>query len=1137
MQASDRPRAVRHHRAVSGCLERVRRRWRGLRLAEGLSLLAVVLGAAIAALFGLDNLLHLGAAARIGLLAAGAALALAVLWRHVLLRPFRVLGDEECAVLAERSRPELSNSLVNTVFFDREEQRGIQAAMVELVEDDAVAKISGLPRRLPLDARKARRLAAWAAGAAAAVALYAVILPAHFRNAAARYASPLGAVAPLTATRLAVSPGDAAIVPGESLPIRAETEGKLPETATLHLSYGASPPMRFDGRAFENTVERPGADFTYRVEAGDAWSEEFEVRIARPPEIRSLDVTVRSPEYTGLPPRVEKGSSGSLEVLRGSEVTLEAIATRRVGSGSLVTRDGGAFELQGLPGERFTAKLLIEKDVEYGFVLAEGAGGGPAAGTPPETTFTRRIAALPDEAPLCEVLQPGKDLEVSGGEGVPVTVRASDDVGLREASLLATLEAQGVARRAGAEGSAGTPGAEGAARTAGGVGAEAPAAEDAAAPSWTVVARWDSLAGVREAVPSALLETRPLLAALDALPGASTGRELPAAVLYRARAVDLKGQEAFSRAFKVRLASPDAARAKAREALDKARASLADVLRREQALRKRTGDLEGPADPAAAEARAFRDAADGLAKEQEGIRGLAAAALDALRAGPRGARDVLREVARAAGEVLPTVSLELSRSGAAEPASRRPILGKAIRGEDEAIAILQRAIDRIDALLRDPRAAGRDGEGSSPRALRGVDDKLRGLLEKVQEFAKVERDVLVASKALEGKVPEDFTAEETRALEELAAIEEKWGRLLEEAVADLSKVAPQDMSVGALAEEVVELVEEIDLARDYLKGRNIELAVPVEQSGVALAERIETNIERWLLRDRDRLKWVMEEPTGEFDVPLADLPSELEDIVGDLVDQEELMTDETEDVTSSWLDSMDDGIGWDAMDGPISNMSAKGVTGNLQPNQSEIGGRSGEGRSGRSQGQFVEETASGKGGRQTPTRSTADPFESGEVRDTGRDPTGGATGGGKLAGAGEQGLRGAPSPELDRKMGALARKQTELRQEAEQLSVALRRRRYYPQNLDRALDLMKSLEGQLAARRPYRYDALHKQIVSELRGLERVVTSQIDHRLDARDPLPEAVEHDLLNARGEEAPEEYRELIRDYYRSLGKSER
>jgi len=42
------------------------------------------------------------------------------------------------------------------------------------------------------------------------------------------------------------------------------------------------------------------------------------------------------------------------------------------------------------------------------------------------------------------------------------------------------------------------------------------------------------------------------------------------------------------------------------------------------------------------------------------------------------------------------------------------------------------------------------------------------------------------------------------------------------------------------------------------------------------------------------------------------------------------------------------------------------VTGNRLPNKSEIGGRSGEGRQGKSSGEFVGDEAVGKGGRKTP---------------------------------------------------------------------------------------------------------------------------------------------------------------------------
>ena len=118
----------------------------------------------------------------------------------------------------------------------------------------------------------------------------------------------------------------------------------------------------------------------------------------------------------------------------------------------------------------------------------------------------------------------------------------------------------------------------------------------------------------------------------------------------------------------------------------------------------------------------------------------------------------------------------------------------------------------------------------------------------------------------------------------------------------------------------------------------------------------------------------------------------------------------SDDPSSTFMDSADKGAGWGADDGPISNMSAKGVTGNQLPNNMEIGGRSGEGRNGKSDGQMVGNTAVGKGGNETPTRMTATPFENGSVNDTSKDTRGGATGGGKLAGFGQEGLRGTPPP-------------------------------------------------------------------------------------------------------------------------------
>lgn len=1079
-------------RELARCVERVRGRWVLLRAAEGLVSLLGTSALLVLVTFAIDNLLRPGSGGRWALLAAGLGGAAAVFaWK--LLRPiFRPPGVAECALLLEREQPDLDDRFVNAVHFgasDPDRYRGFSGAVVELVASEATGRIDRLRERELLRAPRLRRLGSVAAVAVLLVAVYAALLPGHFSNAALRLSRPWRYTPAVSDTRLLVEPGDARIRPGEDLTVEVAIEGRLPAEARIESSLSVTTPMLFDGRVFRFVFSRPAADFTYRVMAGDAASDRFRVRVLRPPEIRSLAVTVESPEYTGWPPRRYPESSGSLSALVGSRILLDVIATAPVERGWFVPAGGtrpDRVEMERQGEDRLRVSWLLEEDVDYGLLLEGSEGLSPGG-----EEATRHLTALPDNPPECEIVQPGRDLEWEIARGaLPVTLRAGDDVGLREVVLQW--------------------------------------APSGAANAWRAAARWDLDVGEREVVPSTALEIRKLLVSLDV-----EEHPLVDALVYRAVASDRAGQETRSRAFRVRLLSEVAAATRRAEELARARQGLAEIVRRERAIHRETRRLHGLASGADVPADARR-----LAEEQDAVRELALELVARWGEGwlPTATRASREDVARAARDLMPTVSRELVRSAEAGAGLRRGSLELALRTERRILLLLERALEGVE---RVPRAGdsgasseGDEAPGTAPERLRGADDQLRQLISDLERFAEEQRDVVARTQELAEGDPDDFTGEEKEALEELAAIEETWGKYLEEAATDLSKVAPQDMSLSTLAEEVVELVEEVDLAKDYLTKQNVELAVPTEQAGAQLAEEIEANLERWLMRERDRLKWVMEEPTGEFDVPLADLPSELEDIVGDLIDQEELMGAETEDITSSWLDSMDEGIGWDAMDGPISNMSAKGVTGNLQPNDMEIGGRSGEGRSGKSMGQFVEVTATGKGGRQTPTRSTPDPFEGGEVQDSGTDPTGGSTGGGKLSGVGEQGLRGKPSPELARRLEALAGQQTRIRQKGEQLDLALRRRRYYSQNLERAVDLMRRMEDALRAERPFSYRALRRRIVSELETTQRVIEAQRDVRLEAGLRSAGPFDEELRDAGGEEAPREYRDLIRDYYRAI-----
>ena len=337
-------------------------------------------------------------------------------------------------------------------------------------------------------------------------------------------------------------------------------------------------------------------------------------------------------------------------------------------------------------------------------------------------------------------------------------------------------------------------------------------------------------------------------------------------------------------------------------------------------------------------------------------------------------------------------------------------------------------------------------------------EQMKQLKDKLERFKNEQRKIKADTENFDPKKTDDWSEGEEKLLGDLAAKEQDWAQFFKTAFSDLSKKQNQDFSNSAMADEFVELYEELQKAGNALKAKKIEIATVAEDTALVGAENVIANLERWLSDKQDYIKWVAEEDGNSQDVKLTDLPAELTDIIGDLIEQEEDMGEDTNDSSNSFSYDSDDGLGWGVADGNIDSMQAKGITGNVLPNNNEVGGRSGEGRSGRSSGQFVEKEATGKGGRKTPTRLVQSPFEKGTVVDKSKDPQGGASGGGKQSGVGDEGLSGV-TPDQDQKTGVrLAGNQAELKLRTEAMLKRLDDANLPAGDLRDALEKIRALE-------------------------------------------------------------------------------
>ena len=1075
---------------VLGRVERVRARIRALGVLEGMFALVTVLCGMVLVLTLAQGYLRFGPVGRLILLTGGVGTTLVAFWRCFVI-PIRYdPNDKEVARFLEVRLPELGNSLINTLLL-AERADDWSGVLVERAIDEAAAGARGVDLMAAVSERRAKRWGVAAGVALLLLAIFVVLGFGRFSSAGLQILMPFSRVASVGDVRfLSITPGNVSWIKGEPLAIEAvisDPKGKRHEGA-IEISG------LVDGRAdrkdlvlaagtlnrFSHRVPQVLQPFTYRLTVGGTESPEFKVALKEPPLIEQIDVVYHWPEYTGLDPQRVENNGGEIRCLVGTTVEMTVRLSAPVEASSLMF--GGGQTLKCLPaedGRAVSTRFTVLADDTYQIHLGGAAPNGAAV--------VYRIFALQDQPPVVQFTVPARDVAAGLGESVRMCLKGADRFGLGEIRLLAQADGR---------------------------------------PEPAVVATWKKFADPKEAVVDYAMRIDP------------ARYRLGQTITYWAEAFDRRTYQggatpkgpnkATTAKYKIILEDKQAAAEQKLDQLSALYERLREILKSQEQARIATNALAEPK-------RVDEARSGGFALEQA-QRSIREATLRLVKEVQFDAETMaIRETLSllAANEMASAMTKAKAIADTRDEArlAAVPQLAAALAKDQETIiAVLRRILDITERLAD---AVKEDQKRLDPSDL--PDDalgKLKALRDRLKEFADEQKKVIEASKDLAKRPVDDYQETDQRELERLEAIEDQWDKFLTEAIADFSKVPEVDASNPSLCKELIEVKTDVEMAADALSKKAADIAVPLEELGMEAAEEIVENLERWLPDTPDRDRWSQEDFTGDYEIPHAELPEQLEDLVGDLLEEEEDLFEEMEDVTSNAGDSIDKGAGWDAMDGPISSFSAKGVTGNRLPNTSEISGRSGEGRTGKSSGEFVEETATGKGGRRTPTRLSPDAFSKGEVKDTSPEAPTGATGGGKISGSGSEGLEGPVPPEVQRRMGTLAGRQAQLRNKAEGVKAALQVRNYDAFSLSEAIDAMRRIQRDILAGR-YHNALRHKDVVLDnLKGTKMLLSGEVRIRQDAGAALPNEVQKDVLDALDKPMPRGYEEYLKRYYTRL-----
>ncbi len=1092
-------------------LNEIRQRWWITSLFSRIVLtLTISLGVLIGCIAA-DVLVRLGRAGLL-LLTGVWCLTTIALAARMLLRSLRQQRTLTAAARrVEQAFPELQSHLINLVQLAESapgiDQRFRQAALSDAADHVTKVRIGDAPRRHS-------RLQRWQLGLQttrdlcevilllAATVTLALALNSIFPTWSSsiqrlmtpwRYVPQTGLV-----TILQVTPGNASVLEGSRLEIVAKVSGPMSARRTGELETwqpGRQQVVRrslvSDPRTsrFRATIPAVMGPFRYRVRIGDSESEVYQVTLDQIPSVVEVAIDYRYPEYLRTPPKRVTQKHGDLDAPQFTTAELRIRSSTALSEGYLrfegTTVRGEVSE----QGKTLAATVRMLHDATYSIHLVNRNGHLD------EHPRMNQIRVKEDQPPTVRLSKPRRDVAVSPEGSVEILIQASDDYGLTE------------------------------------VGLEWKSADepDAAIQS---AGRWpQSNVATAVAVPFSLDEP---------FHDAETGT----AILVRAVALDgrsvplpeqaLEPQAAASVWRRIEIVDREAALSDQLERLDSWQTELWAVLKLQLHARLRSTQLLKSTDRESARQSLLQ-----IHSDQLQIQKRSSSLADVLEnhSQAAGGEDVANDLRRALLNVahgdMQKAVVQADRASRLSTLERLDTpLAELTQTQDLIIATLRRLLEFTRKATSKALAemTKRPGGDLPP----DVQNKLRELRDKLEEFTKQQKRVIEATKSLAKKPVEDFSEEDEELLKQLAATEDDWSRFLEEMHSDFSKLPEQDFANASMLEELVEIQTEIKMAEGALTKKTADIAVPLEQLGAEMAEEMTTNLEKWLPDTPDRERWSQEESLTDADkeAPMAELPGELEDLVGELMEEEEDVMDEMEDVSSSAADSLDKGAGWDAADGPISNMSARGVTGNRLPNTSEIGGRSGEGRQGKASGEFVGDTAVGKGGRKTPSRLAPDPFVKGEVKDVSKDPVGGATGGGKESGSGAEGLEGPLRQKLERDMQRLAKKQADLRNRAEAVDVKFKVLNYHHEDLQKMIELMRSVERDLQSGR-YRSALRRRQVLLEGLGhVKSYVDGEFAVRKDRSSNLPADIQKEVLSSMQEASPDGWEELNRKYFERL-----
>ncbi len=230
-----------------------------------------------------------------------------------------------------------------------------------------------------------------------------------------------------------VTPGNTEITRGDNLQILIRVKGKVPSKVYLwtreesETNFKEQQLVKDSLNNYKYSIQQLRSSMFYYVSAEDVNSEEYKIVVVDRPVIRSLDLKIIPPSYSGLPIDIQK-DNGNISALIGSKVELSILGSKELKSAKVLFDDSAEVDLK-LNSNFASGSFQIKKDNSYIISLTDLAGKNKLQ------PIRYYIKTQSDQSPAIELVYPKDNINLANDNRVPIELKVNDDFGFSKLNL------------------------------------------------------------------------------------------------------------------------------------------------------------------------------------------------------------------------------------------------------------------------------------------------------------------------------------------------------------------------------------------------------------------------------------------------------------------------------------------------------------------------------------------------------------------------------------------------------------------------------------------------------------------------------------------------------------------------------